>query len=511
MNNHNLALPFHQHAARNPGAIALVVDEREHTYGALADRAARIAAWVQGVPAADGMKRIGILSNRSMEGYAALLGACWAGAAYVPVNSRLPADRLSSVLRAAALDALVVDDTGQDMLRLGSLPGVPGAVLHPSGAESLVPLAAPVEVSEAAVAYVLFTSGTTGTPKGVMITAGNVFHFLAAMRDWYSFGPDDRFAQHSELSFDVSVFDMFAAWGAGASVHAVPAAQYLSPAKLIRDHRLTVWFSVPSVISFLRRTHQLAPGSLPSLRVSMFAGDAMPLASAEAWKAAAPGSVLDVHYGPTETTVICTGERAGANVTTERGILSIGKPYAGTLCAIVSPELRFLQEPGAVGELAIAGRQVMAGYFRDAALTARRCPTLVHPVHGEGRWYLSGDLARQDAGGSFHHLGRIDNQVKVLGYRVELDDLDAHLRAVAGTDAVSSVGWPVVDGTAQALVAFVSGTGVPVEDLQAALRSRLPVYMLPRRIVVMETLPLNANGKIDRRALVRMLDAGTVG
>jgi amino acid adenylation domain-containing protein len=506
--------------------LALVVDEVEWTYAALAERAARIAGWVGAIEGRDGAPpRVGIFAYRSIEAYAALLGIAWAGATYVPINPRLPEDRIARLLDRAALDAAIVDDAGLAARSERIASAGPRRVLHPTAPSiasgdvddatvlgRLTP-EPPRTVAPDAIAYILFTSGTTGTPKGVMISVANVQHFLSAMGHWYArpphdFSPADRFSQYSEMSFDVSVFDMFVPWSIGASVHVVPATQLLGPAAYIQKQRITVWFSVPSVIAFMRRSRQLQPGSFPNLRVSLFAGDALPIASVEAWRAAAPNGLIDNHYGPTETTVICTGERCDGTqrVTAERGIVAIGRPYPGMRAAVVDGEGRFLP-PGEVGELAISGSQVMAGYFRDPELTARRCPRLRHPSFGEATWYLTGDLAREDADGVLHHLGRVDNQVKVQGNRVELEDLDAHLRAASGSDAAASVGWPIVDGAVQGLIAFVAGSPRSAEEIRAMLKQRVPSYMMPKRIVLLGEMPLSANGKIDRRALLGRLDS----
>jgi acyl-CoA synthetase (AMP-forming)/AMP-acid ligase II len=180
--------------------------------------------------------------------------------------------------------------------------------------------------------------------------------------------------------------------------------------------------------------------------------------------------------------------------------------------AIVGPGLEFLPAPR-VGELAVSGPQVALGYFNDPAKTAARFPTLDHPRLGRSRWYLTGDLAYQDEAGLFHCLGRIDNQVKVNGFRVELEEVEAHLRSVCRTDAVAAVAWPSIggagtgaDNNAAGVVAFVSGAHVAPGDVRESLRERVPHYMVPTRVVELAALPLSTNGKVDRAALRKLLD-----
>jgi D-alanine--poly(phosphoribitol) ligase subunit 1 len=244
--------------------------------------------------------------------------------------------------------------------------------------------------------------------------------------------------------------------------------------------------------------NQLQPGSLPSLRASFFIGEALPVASAKAWQSAAPNSVLDNQYGPTEATVACAYHRVTDPPieTPGRGTVAIGRPFAGTDAAIVTPDGTFL----GIDE---------EGYLDDPTQTAQRFPLLDHPRLGRSRWYLTGDLAVQDERGLFHCLGRVDNQVKVLGNRVELEDVEAHLRAICRTDIVAAVAWPITAGHAEGIVAFVAGSALAPPDVKRELRNRVPVYMVPSNIVVVDSLPLSANGKVDRHALRARLAEAT--
>jgi amino acid adenylation domain-containing protein len=520
----NLALPFHRQAAVHPNRPALWLDGSETTYAQLEGLAGRIAAWLEERPV-DGQARVAVLASRSLEAYAGVLGACWSGAAYVPLSPKSPEERLIRILDVVDPDVLIVDEAGGRLLSPRLLDHCPPRILSPclpgsprlealqrgpltvSGRESLPPEGAiqqPRPVDSDHLAYVMFTSGTTGVPKGVMVTAGNVHHLRTVLQERYAFGPEDRISQAFELTFDLSVFDLFMTWGAGACLCVVPASQLMGPHRFIRDRGLSVWFSVPSTIAFMRQMKTLAPGAFPSLRYSLFCGEPLPAASAKAWQEAAPASVVDNLYGPTEATVACLVQRVSdpIPVTPERGIVAIGKPFPGMEAAITDSNRRFLP-PGSTGELALSGPQVARGYFSDPAQTAARFPSL------EGKtWYLTGDLAYRDAGDLFHHLGRIDHQVKVLGNRVELEEVDAHLREVCGTDLVASVAWPVEAGSARGIVAFVSGTAASAAEIKESMSRRVPGYMVPHRVEILESLPLGSSGKVDRKALLQRLDEG---
>jgi amino acid adenylation domain-containing protein len=401
-------------------------------------------------------------------------------------------------------DALVVDAAGLARLTPALRAIAPPLILDLSGHLDSLPedaIQAPVFRSADDLAYVIFTSGTTGVPKGVMVTLGSVACFLDAMRLRICPVSSDRVSQTSALSFDVSVFEMFLAWGSGASVHVIPATKLLTPARFIEDQRLTIWSSVPSIAAFMRSTKKLRPGCFSSLRYSVFCGEALPYPLAQAWQLAAPSSIVENLYGPTEATIGCLAALASLDFppTPKLNLVPSGFPLPGVEAAVFDESLEFLPS-GEVGQLAISGDQLAKGYYNEADLTRRRFPTI-----GGKRWYLTGDLTLQDEWGVFHHLGRIDRQVKILGQRVELEEIEAHLRSAADSENVAVVAWPIQDGMLQGVVAFTGGISTPGEKLLDSLRRRVPSYMVPRRIVQLDRLPLNPSGKIDRKALVCFL------
>lgn len=522
--NFNLASPFHEQARAHPDNLALHVSGASYSYGELANLARRVSGWLA-QKTGSGSGKVGILASRSVEAYAGVLGTLWSGAAYVPINPHTPADRLIRILQMTNLDALIADQAGLNLLSDHVLEYAPSRILFGADAkpsdsavefqgislESFTELPRegphqPATVPEDALAYIIFTSGTTGTPKGVMIETGSVAQFRAVVQNRCGFHFTDRVSQVAELTFDNSVLDMFVTWAAGAGLYVVPEAQLMAPAKFIRDHQLTIWFSVPSTACFMERMKMLKPGSFPSLRCSIFAGEALPIASAQAWQAAAPNSLVENFYGPTEVTVDCIAQRLEdpPNVTRNRGSLAIGKPFAGIQAAIVDANLAFLPQ-GEEGELVVSGRQVARGYFQDPELTATRFPVL------EGhRWYRTGDLAYQDSSGAFHHLGRTDNQVKILGNRVELEEVEAHLREIAGTDLVAAVAWPRTGDRATGIVAFHCAPGVTRDAVREGMKKRVPPYMVPARIHALDAMPMSSSGKIDRKALARMLEENQV-
>ena len=507
----NLAAPLCAYARAVPGRVALVVDEIDYSYGELAAAAARVAVWVRNGRARDDNSAppcVGVLASRSAEAYGAILGAAWAGGTYIPLSPKMPAARLASILAQAKLDALIVDRKGRPRLKeLGA--ALPPRVLTPDEHLENDATFEPVEVGPDHPAYMIFTSGTTGTPKGVVVTAGGVQHLLSCIHELYEITPEDRVAQFFETTFDVSVCEMFGCWDGGAALHVVPEMKLMAPAGFIRQEWITVLHAVPSLISMMARLGQLTDGSLPSLRVSIFGGEGVPVAALRTWQAAAPNSIIENQYGPTECTVACFAQRLTDPPieTPGRGTLAIGVPFRGTHAAIVDAHQQFLGAEQ-IGELALCGPQLATGYLNDEEKTADRFRMLIHPELGATRWYLTGDSAFFDAEGRFHCLGRLDHQVKVMGHRVELEEIEAHLRAICSSESVAAIPWPENNGSAAGIVAFVVGARIAPPVVREQLRDRMPMYMVPSKVMALESMPLLASGKVDRKAL-RDLLSGT--
>lgn len=514
--NHNLATSIHRHGLHAPDALAIVCKGRSLSYRQFANRAAALADRLrrgeQWCPSNGQGPRIGILASRGIDACVALAGACWAGGSYVPIGLKLPEERILTILSLCRLTAIVADADGARLLSERVLAAAPSLVIRlaeepaidDNDAALLDGAGEPVAMAAADVAYIIFTSGTTGVPKGVMISAASARHYVQTITRLLDLRASDRALETCELTFDFSVHNMFSTWEAGAALHILPATLVMNAVKFARNEKLTVWNSVPSLIGMLRQVKTLHPDSLPDLRVTVFGGEALPAGSVAAWRVAAPNSAIFNLYGPTEATVFCLGQAVADDTPTTAGrdFVAIGRPLPGSEAMIVDEQGRALAE-GQAGELAVAGVQLADGYLNETQLTAARFPT----IDGK-RWYLTGDLATVDASGCFHCLGRIDNQVKVLGYRVELEEVDAHLRALTGIDLVGAVAWPTVDGMARGIIGFVGAAAIDCGQVIRGLKARLPAYMVPNEVIAVADMPLNPSGKVDRRALRQLLDQG---
>jgi amino acid adenylation domain-containing protein len=503
---------FLRSAADFPDRAALEVAGEQLSYGELAVRAERLAAAIAAAEPDGAPPLTAVFGSRSASTFAGILGALWAGNGYVPLNPSFPLDRCREMLIRSGAGTLVVDgDRERDVAALLAGMADPPTVIAAdavSATDTGTPFApvAPA-AGDDAIAYLLFTSGSTGRPKGVGVAQRNVVAFLDAIQERYDFGPEDRFSQTFDLTFDLSVFDLFVAWGSGACVCCPSAAQLLSPARFIRAAELSVWFSVPSLGAMMRKLRMLKPESYPSLRWTLFCGEPLPAEMARAWTAAAPASIVENLYGPTEATIACTIQRFDPDAEDEsevNGIVSIGRALGATGTIVVDEELREVA-PGDDGELLLSGPQVTPGYWQDAEKTAA---AFVRPPGTEGIHYRTGDRVRRPVRPEdpLVYVGRLDHQIKVMGHRVELGEIDAALRDASGIDAAIAVGWPLTDSGAGGVAAFLGDPDADVAALREELAGRLPDYMVPRRFELLPELPLNANGKFDRKAMLAMLD-----
>ncbi|HLX83579.1 MAG TPA: amino acid adenylation domain-containing protein [Terriglobales bacterium] len=515
--DHSLRAGFLRQVALRPDAPALVVENRVSSYGRLDETARRWAGAI--VERLDRpAERVGVFGSRSEISYSATLAALCSGAAFVPLNPRFPPERTRAMIRQAELDALIVDGLASTQLA-ATLQGLDRApiVFLPGNETGDLECARPLHgelppLPPDRLAYLLFTSGSTGTPKGVPILHSNVRAFINWAMEHYQFGPDDRFSQAFDQTFDLSIFDLFVAWQAGACVYAMSPVDLLAPSRFINKNELTVWFSVPSVPAQMRKRDLLGPHTLPTLQWSLFCGEPLSRASAEAWQAAAPNSVVENLYGPTELTIACTVHRWDPRVSPAlcacaNDVVPIGRPFRALTAVAVDEDLEPVAD-GDPGELCVCGPQTSPGYWNDSARSAERFVQIPGSGMPDAFFYRTGDQVRQLQNGEYVWLARTDRQIKVLGFRVELGEIEGVLQNVTGVVHAVALGWPINEGTAKGIVAFVSGTRIDVGKLQDACKSTLVTYMMPNRFIVLEEMPLNSNGKIDRLILEAQLEGG---
>ncbi len=517
---------FASAAHTHPERPALFVGGATYTYRALLQRTLRLARLIDQFETGP---LCAVYANRSLGAYAGILGTLLAGRGYVPLNPTFPVARTRAMLEICGASTLVVDRKNLESLE-------PVVVTAPRNltvilAESSItpPWASghsqhrflcvgeqtgesgdfsPPAIRADSIAYLLFTSGTTGTPKGIAIQQRNVLAYIGAITNRYEIGPEDRFSQNFELIFDPSVHDMFVCWSRGACLCVPSKRAAMAPARFIRDRDLTCWFSTPSTAAVMLRLGMLRPGAFSSLRWSLFCGEPLTVQIAEAWQRAAPQSTVENLYGPTEATVVCTAYRFSAATSPGEcvdGIVPIGRPFGQTSVAVVD-EKGELVPPGKVGELLLGGAQIAPGYWRDAARTSAAFVSVPWPK-AAGPWYRTGDLATVNPQGNLIYRGRLDDQIKIMGHRVELQEVEAVVREASGAGEVAALGWPRTPVGANGTIVFLSGTSAPDEEILKRCRQRLPTYMVPKEIHRMGSLPLSANRKIDRKRLQKLRES----
>lgn len=476
-------------------------------YRELAERVEELSGRIHRI--APGDTPAALLADRSVGAYTGYLALSRLGRAVVPISPAHPIQRNRRICSAAGVGPVVGGGTAGP---LAASLGATGPDVRVAPDAEVGMLSAGVDAARGAdqVAYVLFTSGSTGTPKGVPIRLEQLSEYVPFCAEEYGVTSESRTSQTFDLTFDPSVFDMAVTWYAGGTLVVPSDHDLMAPVAFVTRHELTHWFSVPSLVSLGMRMRGLRPASMPSLRRSLFAGEQLTLDQARAWATAAPNSTIENLYGPTELTVTCVGYRLPRAIDdwprTVNGTVPIGQGYPHLETALMTADgLRELGPDGALaheieGELCVRGTQRFGGYLHAADNRDRFVGSHVGAgVPDRVAWYRTGDIVRTGPEGLVH-LGRSDEQVKLAGRRVELGEIENALREhVAVEEAVVVVVGAPVEPRLRACL-----TGDPVEHhaIQEHVRARLPRHMVPAEVIFVDEYPRNANGKIDRAALL---------
>jgi amino acid adenylation domain-containing protein len=475
---------------RLPDAIALVFEDEMLTYRELNNRANRLAYRLRELGVGAEII-VGIFAERSVEMIVALLATMKAGGAYLPLDPNYPIERLAFMLGEARPSVLLAQQDLVPKLYAGRIVFLG----EDFGAAKEANLNSGVQAEN--LAYVLYTSGSTGKPKGVMVTHRGVCNRLLWVQESFHLTPDDCMMLKAPLTFDVSVSELFWPLIAGARVVVAPPglqgdSRYLLDA--ICENGVTTLEFVPAMLAAFLEEKEV--GRCLSLRRVISGGEGLPLDLQERFFAALPQAELHNSYGPTETTVDVTFWKCQPGVGDTRP--PIGRPIANTQAYILDPAMQPVPV-GVAGELHIGGVQVARGYLARPGLTAEK---FVPNPFGRGKLYKTGDLARWLPDGTIEYVGRVDQQVKIRGFRIEPGEIEAVLEQhPAVRHGVVVVREQAFDD--KRLLAYVAGDLSELNNnaLRDFLEAKLPRFMLPSSIIILENLPFNANGKVDRRAL----------
>lgn len=512
-------------AGRYPGNTAVWARGRSITYVELEERSNQLSHLLraQGVKKCD---RVGLFFPKCIESLVSMFAVLKAGAVYVPLDPQAPPERISYILGDCGIRALITNRAKLSILPTEAVTRLGCVVLTDAEDHKLddpcvlnwsalarYTASEPVDASgiENDLAYILYTSGSTGRPKGVMLSHRNALAFI----DWcavkFQVRADDHLSNHAPLHFDLSVFDVYNAIEAGASVYLITEDIALFPSMLasfIEERQITIWYSVPSALVLLLLHSNLTTQRLKKLRTVLFAGEVFPMKYLRQFVELVPHADLYNLYGPTETNV-CTYHKVERSRLGGMERLPIGLACENTEVFAVD-DTGQLAKPGALGELYVRGPSVTNGYWGDRAKTDKAVVPNHFENHFAEKLYRTGDLVVLAEDGNYYYLGRRDNMIKSRGCRIELGEIETVLLSHPEVKeaAVLAIPDPVIGNRIKAIVAAHRPDSVQKVELQQYCSTRIPQYMVPEFFEFCESLPKTSTGKVDRVGLAQNSAAG---
>lgn len=516
----NFVLNQIEHAVKNtPNSCALYVDGSSYSYAEFYNAAAQLAQNLRSIGFNKG--RCAIFSRRSVHAYKAILANVILGSCYVPLNLNFPLEKNLAMIAMVKPDVICIDIDEIEIIKevIAAYAGqiilfssrhlqelrqcFPQRMLHFWQEQKIINQSIFCkQITATDHAYIMFTSGSTGAPKAVAVTYGNLSAYISSLLKKYEFYKSDRVCQFSELTFDLSVHDIFSAWCSGAALYVFPEKYLFGVKKFIQKHQITVWLSVPSIIFLFKKMNFLGKKLFPSLRLCFFCGEPLLFSQAQAWHLAATNALIVNIYGPTEATISFIHYALNDVYKQSNEIVPIGVPLLNQHCAIIN-ELDQLCLDGEVGELCLAGSQVVNQYLIGSDKSQQNFCQFNWDEE-KLNWYRTGDYAYRDHAGIYHYIGRVDDQWQVRGYRVEKNEIEFAIRNLVKHSEVAVVPIRQLSHQCIGICAFIVGE-FDSDKLFQRMRKTLPDVIVPKKIIKLIALPKNANGKIDYAALVKKI------
>ncbi len=479
-----------------PDLRAFCINEEFYSYRQFGEFISKVRSAIQ--ESDTNQQIIGLVTNDDLETYASILALWLEGKCYVPLHPNQPIDRCIDILNQVG-SFLVLDSSDESRYSKDLTIKTKGLLTRDDN------LTYGKNFSDKDLAYILFTSGSTGKPKGVMITRGNVGVFMDSFwKTGIQLSEIDHCLQCFDLTFDVSIQSFLVALTRGACVYTVPGNQpkYLYVSRLINDYRLTFAAMAPSMLRYLQP--YFAEIDAESIRSCILTAEACPLSLAQAWSDCATNATIYDFYGPTEVTIYCTYYELKKREENKslNGVVSIGKPLAN-LTAIIINEDNEIVPDGMKGELCIAGGQVSPGYWKDPLRNDEAF--FEKQINNKKlRFYRTGDLCLRESDGNIMYIGRLDLQVKIQGFRVELAEIEFYSSKFLNDCNTVAVAFEN-ENLLTDIALFIESPALASETLLTYLRSKLPVYMIPSKVFFLPEFPLSSNHKVDRLKLKEMI------
>ena len=480
-----------------PENKAIFINKRHYTYAELLQKVYSIYSQMANHDQL--FQRIGVYCTNDIETYASILAISLYGAAFVPLNSNFPIRRNQAIIEAADLSSIVncEENTFKNECKNITFFSSKNEL---SGSNKTVKKDHFERKVDQELAYILFTSGTTGKPKGVPVSNENVWNFFSFYLNnpRFAFTPNDRFIQVFELTFDVSIFSFFMPLHIGACCYVTPqkGIRFLEIIQILKEHQITVSTLVPTVLQYIEK--YIDEIDFPHMKYSFFIGDKLNHSIVSKWAKKIKNAEIINFYGPTEATIMCTSytwNESDSLQESNNDIVPIGKPFQNIEYVIISDNNQSIEKEE-VGELYLTGKQIVTSYLNHS--NEERFVELKSKSGTVKRFYKTGDLASINSKGNLLFHGRIDRQVKINGHRVELNEIEEHIRRL--TNDVFYIGCFSDKKNVNQLVLFVEKNERKI-DFKEALAKSLPEYMLPTSTIILHEIPFNYNSKVDEKKL----------